>query len=207
MIINPEDHEKVISQSMHLAAGCAAQEYNQRKCRSGAFWEDRYHATAIQSKEHLLRCMLYIDFNMVRAGVVAAPDMWEYCGYYDIIKNDNKEILNKDWIVSSTGYDNWESFKTDYIKLVQSADQYPVYQKDDKWTKSIAVGDDEFVDAIKNQLGMRVKKRSLIKNELSDTCILREPSPDYNDHQQSAYVDPINESNSLFWNPEDEIFD
>jgi putative transposase len=190
---------------MHLAAGCAAQEYNQRKNRKGAFWEDRYHATAIQSKEHLLRCMLYIDFNMVRAGVVLKPDMWEYCGYYDIIKNNTNTILDKNCIATSTGYDNWEHFKSEYVKLVQSAIQYPVFQKDDKWTKSIAVGDEEFVAAIKNKLGIRVKKRAIIKSELSETCILKEPTPGYYDHQ-CVYHDPINGSNSLFWNPEDEIF-
>jgi hypothetical protein len=36
-------------------AGRTAQEYNQRKGRQGAFWEDRYHATAIEIDEHLHR--------------------------------------------------------------------------------------------------------------------------------------------------------
>jgi putative transposase len=36
-----------IAQSMQLIAGRTAQEYNQRKGRQGAFWDDRYHATAI----------------------------------------------------------------------------------------------------------------------------------------------------------------
>jgi putative transposase len=40
----------VIAQSMQLIAGRTAQEYNQRKGRQGAFWEDRYHATAIEVK-------------------------------------------------------------------------------------------------------------------------------------------------------------
>jgi putative transposase len=37
-------HDKgsdVIAQSMQLIAGRTAQEYNQRKGRQGAFWEDR----------------------------------------------------------------------------------------------------------------------------------------------------------------------
>ena len=34
-------------------AGKTAQEFNRRKQRKGAFWEDRYHATAIESGEHL----------------------------------------------------------------------------------------------------------------------------------------------------------
>jgi len=41
----------VIAQSMQLIAGRIAQEYNQRKRRQGAFWEDRYHATAIETDE------------------------------------------------------------------------------------------------------------------------------------------------------------
>ena len=36
----------VIADSMQLIAGRTAQEYNQRKDRQGAFWEDRYQPTA-----------------------------------------------------------------------------------------------------------------------------------------------------------------
>jgi putative transposase len=57
----------VIAESMQLIAGRTAQEYNQRKGRRGAFWEDRYHATAIEADVHLHRCLAYIDLNMVRA--------------------------------------------------------------------------------------------------------------------------------------------
>ena len=71
----------VISQSIQLIAGRTAQEYNQRKNRQGAFWEDRYHATAIEADEHLHRCLVYIDLNMVRAGVVNHPIRWKHGGY------------------------------------------------------------------------------------------------------------------------------
>lgn len=47
---------QVIPQSMQLIAGRTAQEYNQRKGRQEAFWEDHYHATAIEVGEHLHRC-------------------------------------------------------------------------------------------------------------------------------------------------------
>ena len=57
----------VIANSMQLIAGRTGQEYNQRKGRHGAFWEDRYHATAIEADDHLHRCLVYIDLNMVRA--------------------------------------------------------------------------------------------------------------------------------------------
>ncbi len=37
--------------------------------RHGALWENRYHATAIEVGKYLQRCLVYIDLNMVRAGV------------------------------------------------------------------------------------------------------------------------------------------
>ncbi len=39
----------VIPDSIKLVAGRTGQEYNVRKNRKGAFWEDRYHATAVES--------------------------------------------------------------------------------------------------------------------------------------------------------------
>ena len=74
------------SQNMQLIAGRTAQEYNRRKNRHGAFWEDRYHATAIQADDHLHQCVVYIDLNMVRAGVVKHPREREHSGYREIQK-------------------------------------------------------------------------------------------------------------------------
>ena len=39
--------EGVIPRSIQLIAGRTAQDYNRRKKRKGAFWEDRYQATAV----------------------------------------------------------------------------------------------------------------------------------------------------------------
>jgi putative transposase len=66
---------------------------HQRKGRKGAYWEDRYHATAIESGEHLSRCIAYITANMIRAGVVDYPSMWPFSGYNEIQKPKRKNIL------------------------------------------------------------------------------------------------------------------
>jgi len=34
----------------------------------------------------LFQCLIYIDLNMVRAGVVSHPSEWSVCGYNDIQK-------------------------------------------------------------------------------------------------------------------------
>jgi len=84
LLVKSESDE--VAKSMQLISGSTAQQYNNRKNRKGAFWEDRYHATAIESGQHLVNCMLYIDMNMVRAGVVKDPLSWLDSGCHEIIK-------------------------------------------------------------------------------------------------------------------------
>ena len=80
LLVRDNGDRSVIPKSIQLIAGRTGQEFNQRKGRKGAFWEDRYHATAIETGDHLVRCLVYIDLNMVRAGVVAHPSEWDFAG-------------------------------------------------------------------------------------------------------------------------------
>ena len=52
LLVFDAEGRDVIPQSIKLIAGRTGQEYNSRKNRKGAFWEDRYHATAVES-EHI----------------------------------------------------------------------------------------------------------------------------------------------------------
>ena len=81
LLVQDAHGPNVIPRSIQLVAGRVGQEFNNRKKRKGAFWEDRYHATAIETGEHLLRCIVYMDLNMVRAGVVNHPRQWAHGGY------------------------------------------------------------------------------------------------------------------------------
>ena len=49
VIVSDNSGSDSIPRAMQLIAGRTGQGYNQRKGRKGAFWEDRYHATAIES--------------------------------------------------------------------------------------------------------------------------------------------------------------
>lgn len=62
-------NDRLLPKAMQLTAG---------RCAQGAYWEDWYHATAVETGEHLLRCIVYIDLNMVRAGVVSHPSDWTF---------------------------------------------------------------------------------------------------------------------------------
>lgn len=64
-----------IPKSMQLIAGCTAQAYSQRKSRRGTYWEDHYHVAAVETRDYLAQCMVYIDLNKVRAGAVGVSYM------------------------------------------------------------------------------------------------------------------------------------
>ena len=53
----------------------------------------RYHATAIETGKHLLRCLVYVDLNMVRAGAVKHPFEWRFGGYNEIQSPRRKCVL------------------------------------------------------------------------------------------------------------------
>lgn len=42
------------------------------------------YRTDIETGEYLLRCLLYVDLNMVRAGVVSHPEQWRHVGSNEI---------------------------------------------------------------------------------------------------------------------------
>jgi putative transposase len=44
--------------------------FNDTHERSGTLWEGRYKSALVQSERYLLACMVYIDLNPVRAGMV-----------------------------------------------------------------------------------------------------------------------------------------
>ena len=67
LLVSDSSDKDTMPKSIQLIAGRTGQQYNQRKGRTGVFWEDRYHATAVERDEHLMRCMVYR---------VKSPAMW-----------------------------------------------------------------------------------------------------------------------------------
>lgn len=50
-------------------------------------------------------------------------------------------------------------------------------RRDSCWSESLAVGDEEFVQGVKRDLGFKVRKRAVIKGDQG--CVLREAESDY----------------------------
>lgn len=161
---------------MQLVQGRTAQDYNNRKNRNGAFWEDRYHATAIASDEHIIQCMVYISMNMVRAGVVNHPEEWEESGYYEI-QHPRKRYAIIDYallmkLLNTESMDQMQQVQQAWIK---DALEKGNRQRNGKWTEAVAVGNEAFLESIRKQLDIKAKSRRIKKNkegyELSEPAI------------------------------------
>ena len=196
LVVGDED-QNVIPNSIKLIAGRTGQEYNQRKSRKGAFWEDRYHATAIEKGDHLFRCLVYIDLNMVRAGVVEHPSEWPFCGYNEIQKPKRKNVLiDYEKLRELLGFGSYDEVRTYHKRWAEDFLGNGNNIQDDKWTKSIAVGNRGFVDRVKSLMEIFAVGRKSIG--IGDSYQLREPSIPYGAHLGAKKCD-IGPENTYFW--------
>jgi len=165
LLVFDEEGRGVIPESVKLVAGRTGQEYNIRKNRKGAFWEDRYHATAIESEEHLFKCLTYIDLNMVRNGVVAHPSEWPFGGYNEIQKPRRKNVLIAyQKLTELAGFESYNTLQEAHQEMVNESLVNGTNQRQKGWTESIAVGSQSFIETIKEKLGVRAKGRKIIEN-------------------------------------------
>ncbi len=149
-----------ISRSMQLIAGRTAQEYNQRRKRSGAFWEDRYHATAVDTDEHLARCLVYIDLNMVRAGVVSHPAEWPTGGYREVQAPPMRyRIIDLAALMELLGMHTLSELQRTHAQWISEAVAARRISREGMWSESLAVGSQDFVQGVKRQLGLASKYR------------------------------------------------
>ena len=154
----------VIAESMQLIAGRTALEYNQRKGKRGAFWEDRYHATAVDADEHLQRCLVYIDLNLVRAGVVNHPEMWKESGFSEIQKPPKRyAIIDLEGLRELSGFSAPKDFQRAHHEWVERGLQNGLAVRDDRWSEGIAVGSRSFVERVKNELGFKAAHRDVVE--------------------------------------------
>lgn len=169
VLSNSESGEgNTIAKGIHLAAGRVAWEFNRRKNRRGSFWEDRYHATAVQEGSHLLECMIYIDLNMVRAGVVKHPCEWPFGGYKEINRapqRSRSRLIDIYHLLSVFDFLDVEIFRRFYNRCLDEKLRSYTISRESKWTEALAVGSQEFIEFFKEELGERGRSREVVQSE------------------------------------------
>lgn len=187
----------MIPKSVQLVAGRTGQQYNQRKCRKGAFWEDRYHATAVEHCAHLFRCLVYIDLNMVQAGVVNHPSEWPFSGYGEIQEPRQRyALIDYEKLQHLLGIEVYDQLKDTHRRWVEESLTSRTNGREHKWTESIALGSRHFVEDTKAKLGVKASGRAL--READGVYELREPHSCYG-ADFGPKNDALSSENTYFW--------
>jgi len=148
-----------VGRSMQLIEGCVGRAYNRRKDRRGSFWEDCYHATAVDSEEYLANCLVYVDLNMVRAGVVDHPSRWRWAGYHEIQQpRDRYRIVDRTALCELLGVDECRLTLV-HREWIESKLRQGSLEREAHWSEAVAVGRRSFVERAQEEIGARARYR------------------------------------------------
>ena len=132
--------------------------FNQRHGRSGTLWEGRYRSTLIETERYLLACMVYIDLNPVRAGMVAQPGAWQWSSHAHYLGQRIDKLVTPHalyWALGNTPF----AREAAYAGLVQagigSGEQAALTEAA---LSGWALGDAEFVAELQKKSPRRVAK-------------------------------------------------
>jgi len=147
-----------ISKCIQFAHSRIAQVYNQEKGFESSFWNGRFHATRIEDGNHLSRCLFYIDFNMVRAGVVKHPSEWEHGGYHEIIHDKARyRIVNVERLMRCLKMANAsvEDLRNWYSRTLTDMLQKEQLKREAFWSEAFAVGSKGWLSKAAEESGLK----------------------------------------------------
>ena len=159
LLATPKTAES-LPQMMQAVGRSYVRYFNDSQKRSGTLWEGRYKSTLIQPDRHLLACMVYIDLNPVRGGLVAqaADHPWSSYGHYTGARVD--KFITPHPLV-------WELGNTPFAREAAYAELVvlgvPAQQQLDLTQSALsgwALGADEFVADLQTRTDRRVTKGS-----------------------------------------------
>ena len=141
--------------------------------------------------------MVYIDLNMVRAGVVKHPEDWPFAGYrYILVPPKRYRLTDNKKLMELMNIREIDRFRETYRNWVDSAIIQGDIKRQPQWTESIAVGDKVYVEKVKDQMGYKAIGRRVIEN--GDSFLLREPQVSYQSiSDRAARLQP--EDNTFYW--------
>ncbi len=162
LLVEDKRYDRSIAWALHFVAGRMAWEYNKRKSRRGAYWEDRYHATAVETDKYLLECVAYIDLNMIRAGVVNHPEEWEFCGYQEILGSKERSLLiDQNLLCKYFCIKDPKNLGRFYKAVIDEKIMQERLERESRWTDPVAVGSKRFTEKFIKDLGIKARNRDI----------------------------------------------
>ena len=130
--------------------------FNARHHRTGTLWDGRYRSNLIESERYLLACMVYIDLNPVRAGMVEQPVDFKWSSHRHCIGQVSDRLVTPHalfWGLGNTPF----AREAAYRELVQAG---MGHSENEKLTQSAlsgwALGSSSFVSELRQLTNRRL---------------------------------------------------
>lgn len=123
--------------------------------------------------------MVYIDLNMVRAGVVKHPADYSLCGYHEIQNPPERyRIIDSKANLDYFSIGDERKFQHAHRSWVEEELKSNQLQRNRLWSEAIAIGNEGFIEDVHHQL----KNKTIVGKAV--TCgsmtVLKEPHSPYN---------------------------
>ena len=135
LLATPQTDEG-LPQMMQAVGRSYVRYFNDRHGRSGTLWEGRYRSTLIEIERYLLACMVYIDLNPVRAGMVAEPAQYAWSSHRHCIGQTVDKMVTPHALLWSLGNTPFAR-EAAYRELVQAG---VPGQQQEALTRSVLTG-------------------------------------------------------------------
>jgi putative transposase len=176
------DDREAVARVMQLPSGVVAKALNKRKRHEDSVWEHPYHCTMIEDGHHLLRCLRYVDLNMVRAGVVKHPREWHWCSYDERTgQRQRYRIVDLERLVQRLALPDADSLFRLHDHGIRDQLQRRELSRQEHWTEALAVGSQGFITKAESLHRRRRQftRYSVGTESAPETWAVRETRPDY----------------------------
>lgn len=86
-----------LAQIMQFVKGRFARLWNERRNTPGSVWQPRYYESAVRTEVQLARWLDYVNYNPVRAGLAASPELYPYCSAGGTLTTDLEVYVGGTW--------------------------------------------------------------------------------------------------------------
>jgi putative transposase len=157
LLATPETVEG-IPQLMQAVGRRYVRNYNLRQGRTGTLWEGRYKSNLIQTERYLLACMVYMDLNPVRAGMVADPADYRWSSHQHYVGRHADRLVTPHplyWELGNTPFARDQA----YAELVQAGVSQDAQRAlTDSALRGWALGEPDYVAELQRRTERRVAR-------------------------------------------------
>jgi len=150
---------------------------------------------------------VYVDLNMVRAGVVDHPSEWKWGGYHEIQKPKTRyRLVDHDALRRFLNVATTEDLAETHRRWVDSQLQNG-WARQAHFSRSLAVGSEAFIKKVKTEMGGRALGRRVM--EVNDSEFqLKETIAEYRSEgrkQPETTSQGMPDTNMIPWNGENSL--